>query len=359
MAEEFTFELYVYKKKNQFKEILEVPFGRKIELPLFGVTTAYLRAWESHKKPHFEAEANEILIAFADQFEARKDIQDVGEPPVSDNPDDQLKSKLVKHWADNFKHFEKPVRFASVNDNDIALSFWTEFEAVNEALTNWLVPSGKGQTGRKNRKSPTQRYAEVFEELPSPTELNRFLSILDWYLKNNQIIEDDLVKNRLYIPLHESRKQRNTQFSSELVAVTTERRLVRCEKDDTDPDPDNARIINKTIKEVKTTAELFTSQNGLIPLVWAEILFAVRNDIFARRCLFCGDLFDLPKSAGGANKKYCRPAHTRLAEKQREKEDKDYPAKKRLQMQRSRSKTQEEKDKLTAEILKLKQGGVN
>jgi endogenous inhibitor of DNA gyrase (YacG/DUF329 family) len=86
-------------------------------------------------------------------------------------------------------------------------------------------------------------------------------------------------------------------------------------------------------------AELFTSETGLLPLVWAEILYAVRNDIYTFSCEICGKWFPIgsgvvkkrkDKQKTGYknyNQKYC-PECRSEAERRSERQNRPYKNKK-------------------------------
>lgn len=360
MNEHRKFQIYIYKEGNTYKEKLKVHGEYETTLPLLGLVNALFEAWpkknDNQLSLDYFVDDEKVDIAlreFAFNIGAYKNyIPQVVKTYYSSKAGDDMTRAASElafafYEAEGF-HFENPINFTWLfKDESIPrwLKYSIELMCIERAINEWLSIEKQGKVGNKHRETPAERYASSWSDSLSPIDLEYLLpAIVDTLAKDSKTGEE-LIGMLRFASFHEARLERNRQLIRELCAVKPENVLIRKEK--------GSYKVN-TYRENKHFSILYTSQNGLLPLVWAEIMYAVENDIYAKECEICRKVIPLPSLKGKYNLKYCSDKCKRKAEKEANKRIANYKEIQRLRMRRSRATTQEEKDRLTEEIEKLR-----
>lgn len=339
------FNLYIYPIGDCFKEKLTLPLGTSIDLPMFGITNAFLSVSTSLSSPISNDQEDEVFRKLSAYFDLEGDIHKHLPKEISETSESYFAHYMAQaHYKPQKGHFETTLLFNSTwRNNDIKrIQLFLEGLALRQALRIWLLPQGKGRVGGKNRQTPSQRFSYLWQANQTPQDF--------WYLwaefnkwSAGLINSEDWLIPHLTILPYEALTERSKQFNSLIAAF----KLVRTK-----------RGSSETIKYIQdkiVTAEQYSSKDGLMPLLWAEITHAVRHDIYAKNCPVCGKWFSIPKGNRGYkfNQIYCTTDCRREAERQINKNDRNYRGIKRLQTKRARTTSPEEKNKLTQEIKKL------
>jgi|GEM_PF-3593173 hypothetical protein len=270
--------LYMDKEKVEY---FRTGFSMK-KMPLFGLTNGYLNSLNNLPDSANESEVKEALGKWVWELVQEREAfgKRIWERVQGRNIVIKRHAKIIqpkKDWSTSltpldvfrisgkgivaFRRWEKDIKKGETEKPSIWYKnngFYKEYQLVQFALKEWLIPTGVG----RRRETPSQKFSEIYNT-------NR----QDWRIERIKRISSE----------------RNRQFTSQLLAV----------------DVVTSRWANQEGKHTETKlvfAECYTS-GSLIPLVWAEILHAVKNDIFARPCVICGQWFPLKK--GKYNQIYC------------------------------------------------------
>lgn len=354
------FQIYIYKEAGKYKEKLKVRGEYEVTLPLFGLANALFEVWPKENDSqlsldHFidDEKVSIALRRFTYRIGAYKNyvprvVKTYYNSKIGDDMTRVAGELAFAFYETEGFHFENPINFTwPFKDTPIPrwFKYGVELMCIERALDEWLSPEKQGRAGNKHRETPTKRYASSWSDSFSPLDLECLMPTLAETLVKDNKTEKELIGKLRFANFHEVRLKRNRQVIRELCSVKSENVLIRKE---------NGSYKVNTYRENKCFSVLYTSQNGLLPLVWAEILYAVENDIYAKRCEICGKIIPLPSLKGKYNLKYCSDKCKRKAEKEANKRIANYKEIQRLRMRRSRATTQEEKDRLTEEIEKLR-----
>lgn len=170
----------------------------------------------------------------------------------------------------------------------------------------WVFPKKRGgRKGEGKYRRPSDVYASYFANVP-PLDAEEVLTLWEKQLKNQSMLaairrrlgmkeeETGLVFKRVWTWLMDATIEAQKQFSQLFISYEVE------EKKKVDLKEDVTFFWKKYVP-----ARVYTTENGLLPLAWAEVLHAVENDIYARPCAVCGDWFPLQKGQVG-QEKYCK-----------------------------------------------------
>lgn len=269
-------KLYIYRVKNSFRETLGLPDGREIPLPPFGLCNAFLK--ECAVSPPEEA-----VLRFL-----RKFTEDMpGSPPVS--PESPVAAVIQTGWK-VFKDgkYNPPVNLSLTGlPPDFAQQI--EPQLLQLALIWFLKP------WRSRKISPSERFTFIYQKVP-PLEIETLIF---------DIAEKKQPDKNILCLLYEAVLSRSRQVPSWLVGLQVERIIHR-----------NSATTGRHLKERTVTARVYVSKVGFLPLCWAEVFYAIENDIHARRCEFCGNWFPLQKTQVG-QQKFCSPACRSASKKRR------------------------------------------
>lgn len=296
------FELYIYhdQQKKQYKEKLK-GLNKKTtdEMDLFGIANALFKVWPIKQFGNnytideiFPKNIFDVLSKFTDQLFPTRwiDVQQEGEKP-----------RYTYETPHEFKIF-------SVPRGDIlrpSIYYGLERRLIETAIYEWLYPTGGGRSGSKTRWTPLKKYQ---------TGITRDPFMFDAYLGLSRQINEatttdkrELAKKNLEISLLEVQRARNLQYRTVLCNYEDVTKTVRTELE-TDEHINLKECVRKDTKLTKIPSKLFISNDGLLPLIWAEILYAVENNIYAKFCDNCDNLFAIPilKGQNGCSPGCCK-----------------------------------------------------
>ncbi|MGD0621071.1 MAG: hypothetical protein ABSA82_01190 [Thermacetogeniaceae bacterium] len=255
-----------------------------------------------------------FLLTLTDEINFKFDSEETPE-----DMKDDLKSAGIQFQQYLNGEMEKPAPFdislhGETITEEIAYAF--ETHSLQSALIDWLQPSGRGKAGRRSRKTPSQKYSEEYELLGSMVGDGMMDNVKQKYSEGTIFNKDYLItcvkdyfiqkENEEFIEKLETVIERNMQFHTLTVGLNLDKTIIKAKFE---TGTGNVTIKYKTstqyktIEERKVTTECFVSSQGFLPLVWAEILYAVRNDIFAQECSVCHDWF--PIKPGKYNENQC------------------------------------------------------
>ncbi len=301
-------------------EIFCGPAGMgRVRLPLFYLTNSLLGVVNILS----QYENLTIMDGLRTWVEFLLSISKEGEINLDNNEDipEDVKDDLV-----NFKNqrqqyidgkMEKPIP-SSLSAPGKIFTYDYEIKVLKSTLVDWLQPSGKGKAGRRGRKTPSQKYSEDYKLLASMFEDNMADKIKNKYPEEtifNKVslyacvgkwFNDLPIDQQRIIERYELLIERNTQFHTNTIAVNIDKNIIKAKFDTIKvKDRISTSTQYKTIAEKWVATECYISNQGFLPLVWAEILYAVRNDIFAQECPVCHRWF--PITDGKYSSKYCSP----------------------------------------------------
>lgn len=290
--------LYIYRKGERTHEVLGLPDGQRVSLSLFGLVNALLGSIRQVERKAMLVEQNQAVVQ-------------------------EILGRFVGRFGLPLR--ETPVSFlggAFARAKPLWLAFAFEFWLLELAGILWLFPGpGRQRTGRE-RERPSERYVQIYQKLPSPLDLDAALAqtIAELVARAQAYYEGsrrrvgeadfkrhfekdpnlpaevrdylDLLQASERIMLLEAVNHRQEQLAVRFVAKEIETVTRRS--------GDNLR----QVVERYIPARCYISRAGLLPLCWAEVLYAVESDTFARTCDVCKKWFPLQKRQVG-QQKYC------------------------------------------------------
>jgi len=216
-----------------------------------------------------------------------KEILFDGDEKVSEGPFLQLVNLIL--------YLMRPWRGSGIEPIEPLPPIVSQEEAffLKFAMHTWLFPEGQERTGKKAHPTPSQNFTDCWEAkfvaaLTYTTPEEEVLKIL------NKSAQEGLSPCPAYdyysLTLRAKLKERSKQFSTEITDIWSACSTVRTGEG------------FKHIKEKRIVDKCYTSEE-IAPLAWAEIIYAIENNIFARPCAVCHEWFPLQK--GKYNQKYC------------------------------------------------------
>lgn len=205
---------------------------------------------------------------------------------------------------------ETPIDLSMLLNKNIhnSVKFIIERFVIHFFITAFLE-YGKKESYELKRRLPKERFTDFyFGESP----INIGIDMLQWF-KNNKKTDVESI----FAYFHAIRHQRNRQVSFENTGI-----------------PDQ---------------ELYFTQSGLLPLIWAELLFSMKNNIEVRQCLICGEWFGISTGKNEICSEICRNKYRNESNKKNKElsnltvkiyRAKDKLEKSRLVMERDRLKKQ-------------------
>ncbi|MDD4438676.1 MAG: hypothetical protein PHS04_11670 [Tissierellia bacterium] len=325
-SEEYSrFQLYIFHKGQEYREILIDSQEIKHDLPLFGVYNALVNVQKAVPEQGTKTEyANRILSRVRDNLQCKSLAHelswvDLRECPIA------------------FKYYMKDAH----PDHIEGFRYLAEFLGMSNAFKLWLSPQINKLCKTKKYLLPSDSYCENIK-LAGGIDYAKEVSMI----AKNIVVDDveDIVHYWLLLA-YEAVGCRSKEVTAELIAIDAERKesvyTGRGERD-------NRYVTRKTV-----LSKLYTSRQGLLPLIWAEISFAVEHDIYAGFCEVCGSAF--PYINHRFNKKVCSSecAKKKTNDKLQEKDPEFNKRYQNLRQAKARAKTQQEKDSRQKEIDKL------
>lgn len=289
-------KLYIFRKGGRTYEVLGLPDDRQVSLPPFGLINCLLggirrNEYRAMLVEQDRAAVQEVLSHFVGCFGL----------PLRETP--------VTFFGGAFSQFKPPW-----------LAFAFELCLLQLAGILWLLPGP-----RWRREKPSEQYARIYQKLPSPLDLDTALAytMVDLIAKaaayyesgGRRVGESDfwadakkdpnlpadihehirLLEHLGRVMLLEAIEQRQAQLAVRFVGHEIERITKKVTRQTADYTYTAERYV---------PARCYISQTGLLPLCWAEVLYAVESDTFARTCDVCRNWFPLQKTQVG-QQKYC------------------------------------------------------
>lgn len=319
------FDLYIYwdGKKQEPREILQPPMGNEMYLPMFHLINTLVSAW-----PEGECSQSEEYMAL-NKVTTLLDLKAGVPAPPSSEAKGAFVSDLMFHQHLRKEHFETPVYGYSPStncldeklpDNDFtqqfmrklletddydndelkldcdipvieddnpfapdAISYTQELMALVIAAERWINVVYKDK--------PIERYIhsslDYFGENPTHSRALEFTRM------GRQDIGHWLMFDIL--------NRRYRSISSRLYLGHFKETIKRSKRD-----PYNENEVTRYIFEYPVFSEIYTA-SGILPLAWMELIFAVKNNIYASVCKNCDRLFPIPDKRQN-NKDTCSDA---------------------------------------------------
>lgn len=233
--------------------------------------------------------------------------------------------ELLESNINSFERLLEPYGY-TVNDyieNSVPIDFdnvkrFVQLEvmlAIDE-FTRYLHPEAieyrdaSQGTVRFKGKTPSEKYTEVMEGYTSFMGSSGLLDeMINTFKDSIGIRPDSLLDNETFIPTIKSKRYSQVSDDIRYISINMTRK-----KEFKAYEPDQLVYAKNKLK-----SKSYYSNNGIFPLLWAEIKFAIENDIFARQCI-CGKYFELKKN--NMMKKYC---NAKCRDEQRKKNDMKNP----------------------------------
>lgn len=260
--------------------------------------------------------------------------------------------RLLEPYTSIENYIEKSL---PINFNNVKKFIQLEVLHAIDEFTRYLHPevteyinSSQNKTSFKG-KNPSEKYTEAMEAYTSFMGSNDMFEEMLNTFKNSMGFEpDNLLDNRSFIPVIKSK--RYSQLSEDIRYVSS---YITQKKDFKIYEPDQLIFTKNKLK-----SKSYYSNSGILPLLWAEIKYAIENDIFARQCS-CGKYFELTKK--NMMKKICNRKCGYDQRKKKDRKNPNYDEITRLKQRKSRlrkrllnSISETEKKKLKEMIDKLK-----
>lgn len=175
----------------------------------------------------------------------------------------------------------------------------------------WLSAGRRPKYKTTPAAKPSERYAKFWgrvQALDIEKSLRKFGEAYHEWLKVQAIAHHygipvpqnefaETASEYIFFEVGEFALKRQEQLSSMLVSLekeTVRGKAVKCGD------------VETYTRERRVTSRLYTTGHGLFPLAWAEVFYAVENDIYAMPCKICGNWFPVhPKQSG--QQIYCSP----------------------------------------------------
>ncbi len=201
---------------------------------------------------------------------------------------------ILAYLMDDYIEKNPPIDFLNVRKY-----LQLEIMAIEE-FCDWLDPGATGyrfidyETGKVrdcmfSGKTPSKRYTESMSTLGSnigsPSLIDDMLNTLGCIISL-----DVLLDNRSFIPIIKSK--RYSQFSDDIRDIN----IIQDTTEQLRPEAYKVEKANKItyVHRVpkRTISRCYYTSNGIFPLIWAEIKYAIENDINIRQCKCCKKFFE-------------------------------------------------------------------
>lgn len=334
-----TITLDIIKTGDTYKELITFGGYAQIERPMFSVLTAL----ESLQGKFDLDNANDIIDLYVK-------FQESMLKSLFANDESGITSVLMLYGEDVSDYIESstPLSVSSVKKcilfeistiEDEFLPYL--FPGTDKVMTNGVVEEFKSRT-------PSEKYTQAMAYSDSYDNSSELLENMIKIIYGGLIPSEALFQDRSFIPALKS--IRYSQLSDDIRSVDIESKERSTERPDAYHLKD-ADIFKYSYKRDKRViSRCYYSSSGILPLLWAEIKFAIENDIFISKCP-CGKYFIQNKSN---NQVYCNAKCRDRQRKIKDMQNPNYVEIQKLKVRKSRVKTKDEKDKIQVEIDKLK-----
>jgi len=189
-------------------------------------------------------------------------------------------------------------------DEEEAMSL--EIAYLEMAFYCWLFPLRRKWVSKDVFVKPSERYTSFFADLP-PAEMETLLEQQVKAVKKELRME--AIRRKLGIATEKPEGYFNWHFMLRQLAVEKQKQcssifIAFAKEQQKKRYGGAAREKEYVYTEEKLIPVRLYSSATISPLAWAEILYAVENDILARPCSMCGNWFPLHKKQIG-QQKFC------------------------------------------------------
>jgi hypothetical protein len=242
------------------------------------------------------------------------------------------------------------------------LTLEEEIKLLRSAVEAWLMPEQASKGER--RRTPLERFsvwengASMLEQetllnypVYQPEDLTNFIR----QQKGEPALRYTAPANNPQLhkgfPLRKVLDVRRNQVIIKFGSTTSNLKVKSYHRKLIDDEETGAEkiVIKVRFQDQPVFSECFSTQDGLLPLAWAEMLYCLRKGIHAGFCKVCGKVFVLPRLNPGTPQVYCSTGCRRKAENE---ERSNLPHSKEINA--LYKKLASTKDRETREILKKK-----
>lgn len=344
-----TVTLDIIKIGESYRELITFNYNAQIERPMLSI----VRALENLKEQYTSVNGKDNLYSIF-QIDLLKELLGTEYEAVSSL------LEFTGNSINDFTEAEAPLKTENISEfiqfeiNTIeefliylfpgvpgeAKSIEENYEIIlTESNEIQIIPSK--EISIMQGRTPSEKYTEIMGKygsyLFSPELCDEMINTV----YKNGIPREALLQDRSFVPNLKSK--RYSQLSDDIRKVEHDNSKVTVTSDE------GKRIY---VRGNKIKSRCYYSSAGILPLVWAEIKFAIENDIFIRRCPSCDNYFALAKNA--MKKLYCNDKCRDKYRVQKDKQNPNYEQIQRLKMRKSRTDDIKKKEEIQKEIDILK-----
>ncbi len=268
-------DLYIFLEKGEYKQILILPDGQRIEMQFFQITNTFMEVLELSQTENNIAGVGDKLLQSLEIYEPLKLCSNSYQEEHMRNFQGNLPKELGEEELKALTAFMLPiiddkVKYLSSPFNNMdEKNILDEYKAIYEIIEIILGSSIKAKPSESIHK----------------------------------IIQNDTI-GTVYM-------KNNLQLSSILIANTKHRYKARTNETERTRDNTNKKIIEHIVSN-SALVKRYSTKKGIYKLVWAEITYAMENDIKLKKCNYCNKYM-----VASGNKRYCNNSCKRSADKRR------------------------------------------
>lgn len=298
------------KRETPFNECLALSNNDEIHLEFPALINAFWKLYNLDSIPNFTGALKYFYSQISDEliehFEANK--RNLQEESLALDETQAIVGALLAAAGEEYLFWgsEKMIDPSSMakesleplNTSNKMLGLYSELVAFVHALTLWLSQN-------KSKNSSLDRYSNSWpKDIESvPVYLIKLIPELTaiYALQQDNLSETERLSFVQFRLLHAVRNFRSKMLHTDTVAKKNNRKLLRSHAGQ----DDSSEYLTKN-----HTSKLYESTQGILPLLWAEILFCIDNDLCLRQCRYCNKWFQVKK-----NEKYCCDKCREIAKK--------------------------------------------
>lgn len=308
------YQLFISRRKgkqgNFFNESLALPNNLEIQLEFPALINAFWNLYNLDVIPNFPGAMkyfySQVSSELIEYIEANKRDQQTQSLSLVETR--AIVDALLTVAGEDYIYsgIEKMIDPSSITDKPLGplstsykmLGLYSELIAFVNAITLWLSQN-------KSNNSPLDRYSNSWpkdiESVPVHA-INLIPELTAIYaLQQDNLSETERLSFVQFRLLHAIRSFRSNMLHTDTVAKKNYRKLLRSHASE----DDSSEYLSKNY-----TSKLYKSAQGILPLLWAEILYCIDNDLCIRQCLNCYIWFQVKK-----NEKYCCDTCRTIAKK--------------------------------------------
>lgn len=322
-------KLYIYKEQKRIKERIVLPNGKSLSLEFPAVINAFSRVspypdnynlrvlihkfYENLSPLALEwLQAEEKSLLNKVEKTIAKRIEETLKKPWN-NPYElvirgmELQKEIFEEvpYNEGYETFIEYDKFLDIKPGEVfglspnLESFFLESVSVNAAIQSWLVKAGG--------KIPSERFIRTNNITQSLSDfMNADITSVALYkaiqaaTKNSKstneetkaIISAQGTNSEFHdspLILYKSFETRNQQVHTSIYSLNKERKRRKSTV------KYKAKVDEKEIQTdfdvINIFSRVYTSERGLLPLLWAEIIYAVENNLYLEECFLCKKWF--------------------------------------------------------------------